>query len=491
MMATTPSILFFLACLFPILYASGHFPQVHEEVNEIPVSDSNRIPKSRYVPPWSNFNYSTILQRDQQKWRYFQQQQVDLLNLLKKKPLVRIVSSLRNTKFGDTSKKEKPKISLRNQKGNAVQELKRFSRTANFDKENQGDMQTIDKGATNRDVSRSDYVLSKNFIGHKTQSSTSSKNGAEKDEQRDNQMKALNSLLGKSPIEQLEGLKHLLKSQTKVLSVTMPSRTRKRYVPVAESTLDVPVPQIKPVVVVAYSPNNDRHNGPYTPLASTQEQLQQLQLQLDSFSKAQADEQIRKAQEDAYQRVQTQHAALALAQQEALEKMKEINSHVMSAPDDAGHPIAPPPTLPSPPLPAANVQTSSSNSLEEVPAINPIHQSKPLDSLLVPVAHPLQINAASLSTPSPVIEESSGNEERRPNEIKDYEDQNDYATNYAFGYQVQDYDSENNFGHEETNNGNSAKGHYHVQLPDGRIQHVEYTADATGFHAKVTYTSKS
>ncbi|KAF2898178.1 hypothetical protein ILUMI_07998 [Ignelater luminosus] len=62
-----------------------------------------------------------------------------------------------------------------------------------------------------------------------------------------------------------------------------------------------------------------------------------------------------------------------------------------------------------------------------------------------------------------------------------------YASQYAFGYRVRDYRSGNDFGHEEISDGHTAKGQYHVLLPDGRLQNVQYWADDTGFHAKITY----
>ncbi|KAF5288063.1 hypothetical protein FQR65_LT12113 [Abscondita terminalis] len=62
-----------------------------------------------------------------------------------------------------------------------------------------------------------------------------------------------------------------------------------------------------------------------------------------------------------------------------------------------------------------------------------------------------------------------------------------YAANYAFGYQVRDFESGNDFGHEEVARGGMRKGRYHVLLPDGRLQNVNYWADHTGYHAKVTY----
>lgn len=43
------------------------------------------------------------------------------------------------------------------------------------------------------------------------------------------------------------------------------------------------------------------------------------------------------------------------------------------------------------------------------------------------------------------------------------------------------------FGHRETRDGDEAMGSYHVLLPDGRTQIVEYKADQNGYQPKVTY----
>ncbi|XP_022906875.1 pro-resilin-like [Onthophagus taurus] len=67
-----------------------------------------------------------------------------------------------------------------------------------------------------------------------------------------------------------------------------------------------------------------------------------------------------------------------------------------------------------------------------------------------------------------------------------YDDQSEPA-NYHFKYDVQDAESGNDFGHEEERQGDDAKGKYYVLLPDGRRQVVEYTADLSGYHPKVSY----
>ncbi|KAL6440563.1 hypothetical protein ACFW04_003219 [Cataglyphis niger] len=74
----------------------------------------------------------------------------------------------------------------------------------------------------------------------------------------------------------------------------------------------------------------------------------------------------------------------------------------------------------------------------------------------------------------------------------DGHDNQDYADNepksYEFGYSVKDDATGNDFGRRETSDGETVRGEYRVQLPDGRTQIVTYTADwRTGFHADVRY----
>lgn len=50
-----------------------------------------------------------------------------------------------------------------------------------------------------------------------------------------------------------------------------------------------------------------------------------------------------------------------------------------------------------------------------------------------------------------------------------------------------DDDSYNDYGHEESSDGQTVTGSYHVKLPDGRAQFVSYTADDDGYHPRVNY----
>lgn len=58
---------------------------------------------------------------------------------------------------------------------------------------------------------------------------------------------------------------------------------------------------------------------------------------------------------------------------------------------------------------------------------------------------------------------------------------------YEFKYDVQDYESGNDFGHMESRDGDFTTGRYYVLLPDGRKQIVEYEADQNGYRPSIRY----
>ncbi|XP_012347575.1 pro-resilin-like isoform X2 [Apis florea] len=59
--------------------------------------------------------------------------------------------------------------------------------------------------------------------------------------------------------------------------------------------------------------------------------------------------------------------------------------------------------------------------------------------------------------------------------------------NYEFSYEVEDAVAGLNFGHHESRKDNEATGAYHVLLPDGRTQIVDYIADNGGYRPMVRY----
>ena len=60
---------------------------------------------------------------------------------------------------------------------------------------------------------------------------------------------------------------------------------------------------------------------------------------------------------------------------------------------------------------------------------------------------------------------------------------------YEFGYRVIDHATGSDFGHAESRwRGRPTEGRYHVLLPDGRLQRVEYSVGSdTGFRAEVYF----
>ncbi|XP_049867937.1 uncharacterized protein LOC126368095 [Pectinophora gossypiella] len=58
---------------------------------------------------------------------------------------------------------------------------------------------------------------------------------------------------------------------------------------------------------------------------------------------------------------------------------------------------------------------------------------------------------------------------------------------YDFAYDVQDNQVSLDFGHNEKRKDDKVTGSYHVLLPDGRMQLVEYEAGSEGFKPQVMY----
>ncbi|XP_047471396.1 cuticle protein 19.8-like [Penaeus chinensis] len=63
---------------------------------------------------------------------------------------------------------------------------------------------------------------------------------------------------------------------------------------------------------------------------------------------------------------------------------------------------------------------------------------------------------------------------------------------YDFNYAAKDDYSGNDFGHQEARDGYDTQGTYYVQLPDGRLQTVNYNVNGdSGFLADVAYQGKA
>ncbi len=63
---------------------------------------------------------------------------------------------------------------------------------------------------------------------------------------------------------------------------------------------------------------------------------------------------------------------------------------------------------------------------------------------------------------------------------------------YKFAWAVKDSDSYNDFGQQESRDGDRTDGYYHVVLPDGRTQRVTYYVDGdSGYVAQVAYDGEA
>ncbi|KAG7166338.1 pro-resilin-like [Homarus americanus] len=63
---------------------------------------------------------------------------------------------------------------------------------------------------------------------------------------------------------------------------------------------------------------------------------------------------------------------------------------------------------------------------------------------------------------------------------------------YNFNYAVKHDPSGNDFGHQESRDGDNTKGSYYVHLPDGRLQTVTYYVDGdSGYVAEVSYQGEA
>nr|XP_027215627.1 cuticle protein 19-like [Penaeus vannamei] len=63
---------------------------------------------------------------------------------------------------------------------------------------------------------------------------------------------------------------------------------------------------------------------------------------------------------------------------------------------------------------------------------------------------------------------------------------------YDFNYAVNDPPSGNDFGHQESRDGDFTQGSYYVRLPDGRLQTVNYNVQGdSGFVAEVSYEGQA
>ncbi|MPC66719.1 Pro-resilin [Portunus trituberculatus] len=121
----------------------------------------------------------------------------------------------------------------------------------------------------------------------------------------------------------------------------------------------------------------------------------------------------------------------------------------------------------------------------------------PVYSYQAPERHPRQQNSTQKTPPIPSIlaytrilnPSSSPHQEFSEESYESYEST---EAKYDFNYAVRDEYSGNNFGHQESRDGDHTQGSYYVQLPDGRLQKVTYYVDGdSGYVAEVSYEGEA
>ncbi|KAF0292787.1 Cuticle protein 19 [Amphibalanus amphitrite] len=83
---------------------------------------------------------------------------------------------------------------------------------------------------------------------------------------------------------------------------------------------------------------------------------------------------------------------------------------------------------------------------------------------------------------------------QRPSYAASYQEPQYYAQPYQFEYAVNDHYTGTVFSQNENSDTKVVQGSYSVNLPDGRVQHVTYTADNEGYggyNAEVTYEGEA
>ncbi|XP_050316106.1 uncharacterized protein LOC126750510 isoform X2 [Anthonomus grandis grandis] len=325
------------------------------------------------------------------------------------------------------------------------------------------------------------------------------------------QVDELQELLGKNPELQLQGLQKLLQDAHPLMG-NLNSQ-----------------PNVADIHV--------EHNG--SPLAlATVPQYQSLQEHINAINKAQEAKVLAAAKLQADSHVQAQREAIALAQKqaekEAYAKIAAHNQGISTLSPDSvevfsgGNHVSARPHHPV--TLAPHVQEIDQNSLELPSEVSPL-QGRVVEQVY-PGSYgsfaddlrrfkpkrvegrgkfPVHVTATPLvhTTASPVWSSTVLNSEvdvgkiqvsstprpyhheikqlYRENANEKHGDLHQYAANYAFGYRIVDEKHGNDFGHEEERKGKNTKGRYYVTLPDGRKQKVDYFADNSGYHARVSY----
>ena len=84
------------------------------------------------------------------------------------------------------------------------------------------------------------------------------------------------------------------------------------------------------------------------------------------------------------------------------------------------------------------------------------------------------------------------NPDNRPSSYGSAPSYSNVPASYTYDWAVKDDYSNNNYGQNESRDGDKTTGSYYVLLPDGRIQTVTYSVDGYGgYVADITYSGEA
>ena len=84
------------------------------------------------------------------------------------------------------------------------------------------------------------------------------------------------------------------------------------------------------------------------------------------------------------------------------------------------------------------------------------------------------------------------NPDNRPSSYSSAPSYSNVPASYTYDWAVKDDYSNNNYGQNESRDGDKTTGSYYVLLPDGRIQTVTYSVDGYGgYVADITYSGEA
>merc|ERR1739838_562793 len=150
----------------------------------------------------------------------------------------------------------------------------------------------------------------------------------------------------------------------------------------------------------------------------------------------------------------------------------------------------------------AEVPAAVEAAIEDVPQVQEpvvvevVQVQEPVVEDVVQVIEPVVQAVEEVQAAEPVVLASVQLEVQEV-ESASAEDVRSYAnTGYSWAYAISDEDSEDrdlHFGHKEsrTDDSNTTRGSYYINLPDSRTLLVSYYVDQDGFHPTITYEGEA